>query len=138
MDWISQVFPNEKAKLLWIHGPAGFGKSTLSARIVEKLKEDSPLPIAYCFCSSSNEQREDSIFIVKTWLAQLFGAYEDFVDIVDLEMRGNPCHASNCAVWSLLTALVHKGPQCIFVVDGLDECAPESMDQRVEGYLDRA
>lgn len=58
----------ECSQLLWLHGPPGFGKTILSAWVVQYLKETSSGPTAYFFCVADNERTRDPFAILRSWL----------------------------------------------------------------------
>jgi hypothetical protein len=70
VQWASPEFPCGE-KLLWIHGPAGFGKTILCASIVEHITEILPTPLAHFFFSSDLDSREDTTAALRSWLSQL-------------------------------------------------------------------
>lgn len=58
-NWFTLQKHEAKPKLLWINGPAGFGKTILCAGIVEHLMATAKTPVAYFFFSSDFESRND-------------------------------------------------------------------------------
>ncbi|RDB24713.1 hypothetical protein Hypma_007436 [Hypsizygus marmoreus] len=50
-SWKEQTEGQDIASCLWIHGPAGFGKTFVSGRIIEHLCSTSRFPAAYFFCA---------------------------------------------------------------------------------------
>lgn len=120
-DWNSSNLAPSCAKVLWINGPPGYGKTYLSARIVEFLKAQGQSALAVFF-SSDLEDRSTPFIIARHWVAQLTSqspeafslAYEKF------DLHTTP-FASSGEVMDLLKEVVHTIPQCTLVVDGLDE-----------------
>ncbi|KAM5342882.1 hypothetical protein ACJ41O_013848 [Fusarium nematophilum] len=74
-NWLNQEFP-AGAKLLWINGPAGFGKTILCAHVVEHLSSTLETPVAYFFFSSDLESREDPFVAVRSWVSQVVSQHE--------------------------------------------------------------
>ncbi|KAK7402477.1 hypothetical protein QQX98_011778 [Neonectria punicea] len=78
-NWVNQEF-SAGAKLLWINGPAGFGKTILCAHVVEHLSSALEAPVAHFFFSSDLESREDPFVAVRSWISQVAsqhkGAFE--------------------------------------------------------------
>ncbi|KAH8756773.1 hypothetical protein F5883DRAFT_385939, partial [Diaporthe sp. PMI_573] len=121
-NWLNQEFPTG-AKLLWIHGPAGFGKTILCAHVVEHLSSTLETPVAHLFFSSDLESREDPFVAVRSWISQVVSQHEGAFEHVRQrwEADSDPIATRANAVM-LFTQLLHVVPGCTFVVDGLDEC----------------
>ncbi|KAF5649674.1 ankyrin repeat and SOCS box 7 [Fusarium sp. NRRL 52700] len=127
------------ARLLWMHGPAGFGKTFVSARIIEYLKEQGRYPMAYFFCTAENQLTQDPYAILRSWLTQLLDQDEGIVSVVastrrSLDMGHTLTHGE---MWELFVAIgkVFKG--CTFIVDGFDECADIDMGARYSHHEPR-
>ncbi|MCJ1396183.1 hypothetical protein MMC18_009072 [Xylographa bjoerkii] len=91
------------ARILWIHGPAGFGKTILTARLVHYLHGSQSLPTAFFFCKSENDAGRHPLAIVRSWVAQLINKDPD-------------------ALEALFKTINLRNRNCVFVVDGFDEC----------------
>ncbi|KAL9596193.1 MAG: hypothetical protein Q9179_004702 [Wetmoreana sp. 5 TL-2023] len=119
LDW---AFPAGKAKLFWLHGPAGYGKTVLCAKCVQSMQAKSESPVAYFFCSSNlGAQREPST-LLRSWIAQLVLQNSGALDIVRDRARQNTTHqASENDLWELFQSIMTHLPDCVFVVDGFDE-----------------
>ncbi|KAH6959661.1 hypothetical protein BKA56DRAFT_449510, partial [Ilyonectria sp. MPI-CAGE-AT-0026] len=121
-NWLDQEFP-AGAKLLWINGPAGFGKTILCAHVVEHLSSTLKTPVAHFFFSSDFESREDPFVAVRSWVSQVVsqhgGAFEHVRQ--KWEADSDPVVTRANAVM-LFTQLLRVVPGCTFLVDGLDEC----------------
>jgi Cdc6-like AAA superfamily ATPase len=139
LDWSSPFFPRGTAKVLWINGPAGYGKTILCANIIHRLKTSSehesmspssaltstrPATFAYFFFSSDIESRGDPQIILRSWISQLVTGNEEALNVATSYV---PAHGAGTAttreLWELLAAIAQAIPQCCLIVDGLDECA---------------
>jgi sigma54-dependent transcription regulator len=69
--WISEEPHCNTAKILWIHAPAGHGKSVLCARVVEHLKSERSNFVAYFFASPNAQSGGMPDFVVRSWIAQI-------------------------------------------------------------------
>ncbi|KAL2046479.1 hypothetical protein ABVK25_011834 [Lepraria finkii] len=129
VSWASSDFPFDAAKVLWIHGPAGYGKSVLCARLVQQLQTTHKYPLAYFFCSSD----QDPFSMIRSWVSQLVSSSQDAFEIAQQQMRarGGPS-ASTTDIWDLFNSIVHCGEGFTYVVDGLDECL-RSENNRASG-----
>ncbi|VUC30448.1 unnamed protein product [Clonostachys rosea] len=112
-------------KLLWIHAPAGFGKTVLCARMIDYLSSTTATPVAYFFFSSEIEGSRDPFVAIRSWVSQLIasnsnaGAFEDVLGI--WEGHHDPV-AARSTVLEIFTQLLSMIPGCILIADGLDEC----------------
>ncbi|RYP93534.1 hypothetical protein DL770_000418 [Monosporascus sp. CRB-9-2] len=81
LHWLSPAFPAKTAKLLWISGPAGFGKTILCAPVIEHLQSVLPKPVAHFFFSSDFESRGDPYVAVRSWISQVVSQDADAFDL---------------------------------------------------------
>ncbi|MCJ1462826.1 hypothetical protein MMC07_001429 [Pseudocyphellaria aurata] len=123
LKWASHDFTSDAAKFLWIYGPAGYGKSVLCARCIQSLMASSASTLAYFFCSSDAEAKREPLAILRSWLLQVVTRNKDAYDIAQEQLRQtNSIPASQSDVWKLFRSIVSDVPNCIFIVDGFDEC----------------
>ncbi|KAI0509464.1 prion-inhibition and propagation-domain-containing protein [Xylaria bambusicola] len=136
-DWILnrpeflkwQSFPSENAKLLWVNGPPGYGKTILCARIVQHLLATSNSPLAYFFFSSELESRADPFVVMKSWISQITIQNRDAFDLAREKREATDGRiASQTDIEELFKSIVQNIPRCIFIVDGLDECTVREND----------
>ena len=108
--------------MLWINGPAGYGKTIICARLIQYLSKTAGSPLAYYFFSSESENREDPFVIIRSWLSQVVDYDQNAYQVAceRWQMRGHT--ASRTEIIELFRLVVQSTPNCIFVVDGLDEC----------------
>ena len=109
--------------ILWVHGPPGFGKTVLSARVIEHLSGDLARPVAFFYCVAGNEAKRNPWAILRSWVCQMIEQKEEAVMAVE-EARGDNEHEVTITkLWQLIKALCQKIPRVVFVVDGFDECS---------------
>ncbi|KAL9630089.1 MAG: hypothetical protein Q9204_004903 [Flavoplaca sp. TL-2023a] len=122
INWESDQATDTGAKFLWIHGPAGFGKTVLSAWLNRYIRDTLNLPVACCFSSSHAQRIEDFDGIVRTWVTHLA---QDSIEVLDQCQAARREHsgrrASRAVIWSLLKRILQQLPSCILALDGLDE-----------------
>ncbi|KFY32168.1 hypothetical protein V493_00457 [Pseudogymnoascus sp. VKM F-4281 (FW-2241)] len=118
--------------VLWIHGPAGYGKTILCAKLIERLKSrDSPL--AYYFFSSDSDSRADPFAIVRSWAYQVIAQNQQAFELARGRWEAtNRRPSSQADVKELFEVIVRNIRSCIFVVDGLDECAGIGCDWKAD------
>ena len=122
LEWSSPAFPANTAKLLWINGPAGHGKTITCARVIEYLSKTLELPLVYYFYSSDYDMG-DPFVIVRSWISQMMASNSQVFELASdrWQIRNGPT-ASRKEVTELFGLIVQAIPNCTFVVDGLDEC----------------
>jgi hypothetical protein len=69
-SWLSPE-DTRKPSLLWINGPAGFGKTVLCAHIAQYLSGALHTPVAHFFFTSDHESREDPFSALRSWQCQV-------------------------------------------------------------------
>jgi ankyrin repeat protein/GTPase SAR1 family protein len=115
--------PSSSSKLLWIKGPAGFGKTVLCARIVQELESTAQELVAYFFLSSRYDGRDDPFSAIRAWLAMLMQRSTAARDIVaKARLAQHESLANQATILQLFREVVVGVPGCILVLDGLDEC----------------
>lgn len=136
LAWEKRDEKNEIAKLLWIHGPAGFGKTILSASLIRHIRKILHLPLVYCFSSSHAQAADGLEGVVRTWLTQLVRMDNGALDIAyQLLQERNTRKASKEDLWNLLGKSVKQLQKCVLVLDGLDEF--QSIDDQRRIFLSR-
>lgn len=114
----------ECSQLLWLHGPPGFGKTILSAWVVQYLKKTSSGPAAYFFCVADNERTRDPFAILRSWLLQIIEIEDRAIDAMEAflsSLKGQDI-LTNAELWEALVVLCQACPKCVFLLDGFDEC----------------
>jgi ankyrin repeat protein len=119
--WATADSVSDTRRILWVHGPPGFGKTVLCARVVQHLQNSQSAPVASFFCvSEANRQPLD---IIRSWVAQMVNKNQDALEAASEVYRGKEARAATTSdVWQLLRNISLRIPNCIFVVDGFDEC----------------
>ncbi|KAH6894545.1 ankyrin repeat-containing domain protein [Thelonectria olida] len=111
-DWLSATPAPPSVRLLWINGPAGFGKTVLCARITHYLLATLDRPLAYFFFSSDFESRRDPLGADETAFELTYEAW----------LAQSDQFAKMKVVVTLFEDMLRAVPGCTLVVDGLDEC----------------
>ncbi|PNP56426.1 hypothetical protein FNYG_15355 [Fusarium nygamai] len=135
--WLEAEFP-AGPKLLWVHGPAGFGKTILCAQIIQNLSRTAgtpvveqpwptfDTPVAHFFFTSDLESRKDPYLALRSWISQIVSRHDNAFELVrqrrELNLEPAATRATRTDVITVFTQLLHTIPGCTFVADGLDEC----------------
>ncbi|KAH7062671.1 ankyrin repeat-containing domain protein [Macrophomina phaseolina] len=120
LSWQSTAI--QTGRVLWIHGPPGYGKTVLCARIVDVLKETSLL--AYAFSSAYVQAGSKPDIVLRVWLSQLTRQSTIAHEVVWNHMTAPGAVgavASRKEMQEALKSILHELPGCILTLDGLDE-----------------
>ncbi|KAL9598746.1 MAG: hypothetical protein Q9219_004304 [cf. Caloplaca sp. 3 TL-2023] len=132
--WRFQETADTGAKFLWVNGPPGFGKTVLTAWVIQHMRETLKSPVAYCFSSTHARKTDEYDGIVRTWIAQLAQSDIRVLNLCKIERRRqNARRASLQDIWNLLREVSIEVSPCAFVLDGLDEFS-STEDARI-GFL---
>lgn len=119
-NWVSRD-DSSSPNLLWINGPAGFGKTILCAHIAQHLSKVLTTPVAYFFFTSN---QDTPYLALRSWIHQLADAREDAFECVRQAREVYPTEtASRRNVLDMFSAVVEAVPGCTLIADGLDECS---------------
>jgi hypothetical protein len=129
--WSKRLESSEDSRILWIHGGAGFGKTFISAKIVEHFQTTSSHPLAYFFCVHYHDAKRRPLSILRSFIAQLASQHVEAFREVESLRRGNETRSpSPLELWSLLRAILKKVPFCRLIIDGFDECLTDEVESR--------
>jgi ankyrin repeat protein len=132
-EWESGLSLDENSKFLWIHGPAGHGKSVISAHLIKHLKSMAHYGVGFFFCSSHAASAGSLSYIIRSWIYQIARSHSDALDLVQgftqrSEVRRT---APDTEIWLVFQSLISQPFNLVFFLDGLDEY-PQSNDNRVD------
>lgn len=132
-DWMG-LDQSDAAKILWIHGYPGFGKTVLTARMTEKLGQTRF--VAYFFEFFSDQLKRQPQQILRSWVAQLVAVKNAAFEIAQ-EVYATKKHveATETELWQIFGLVNLKIRNLVFVVDGFDESCTEEQDLRNRAYL---
>lgn len=119
--WATANDPPEP-KLLWIYGGPGFGKTFMSAWIIQHLKKTAPNTTAYYFCVADNQLTRDPYAALRSWLVQLLEKPGEAL-LAAMEgvhgSREKEQTVTQMGLWDLFEAVGKTGHDYTFVIDGL-------------------
>ncbi|GKT46153.1 vegetative incompatibility protein HET-E-1 [Colletotrichum spaethianum] len=122
-NWLSPDGSAAANSVLWINGPAGFGKTILCARLVEVLSSTLQTPVAHFFLSSKFEGRDDPFMALRSWIAEMTFGSQAALDVVcKRRLAHHEQVATRATIVRLFREVLQAVPFCTFVLDGLDEC----------------
>lgn len=144
-DWITQKeeFINwitSDSGLLWISGGPGLGKTMLSIYLTEYLSsyfrslENGKRHFStYFFCDAKDNTRNNSVAIIRGLIFQLLQQKRDLIKHIlpTYAIQSKRLFQQNSfeTIWNIFLEMTHdvKDSRLTCILDGLDECEPESL-----------
>jgi ankyrin repeat protein len=124
-DWVDTESP--APKILWVNGPAGFGKTVLCASVARHLADNRNAPVVKFFFSSDFESRSDSFIAVRHWTYQMAVQSTAAFDIAyEAWLAQENSVAPKETVDRVFVDILTKVSGCTLILDGLDECTSTS------------
>ena len=128
------VGPPLKAQCLWLHGPAGTGKSSVTARLIERLLEDrcvakkEIVAFFYCLKDQLDQSSNQSDIVLRGILRQLAwcpdgGRVQSTIWNAYKRKRMHNSSLKGAECVKLLEEAILPYGKVTIVVDALDECA---------------
>ena len=142
-EYRSWIEPASSSRHLWIHGPAGNGKTFLSIYLADKLREQQKRVLQY-FCDKQDSNRNTAYAILTGFVCKLledinkyphdspkYSQQNDLHEVVHGHLsaiaKGN--EAPHEALWSAFKHIICTIQANVYIVlDGLDECDKKSID----------
>lgn len=131
--------------LLWISGGPGKGKTMLAIYITEVLQpvvDSAQDVLLYYFCSNRDKNRNTAVTIMRGIIHQWLNFHPHLAQHIKNSFEGSETTkytiSSFVSLWRLfLTMLQQRGScQVVCVLDGLDECEKESLEQLLDALGD--
>jgi hypothetical protein len=126
-NWLS----HSNSSILWIHAPAGSGKSTIASEFARRLEQDGSDRLgATFFCRSTDDRTQDPNLVFPTIAFQLANSRQPIMDCIIATLRNEP-HVGQQSIANQFARLIKEPlaqmdrshPQVIVVIlDALDDC----------------
>ncbi|KAM6490075.1 hypothetical protein JOM56_014487 [Amanita muscaria] len=150
-DWIDN--PSSTARIFWLHGPAGAGKSAIAQTIAQSCGRQK-IPATFFFFRSDSGRNDGnmlfttlayqlafSIPAIKDYIVQSLHKRPDlptksveiqFNDLIALPFRSLAEAASQQSSPDCIIAAFNRCQQSapVIIIDGVDECTDEKLQQR--------
>ncbi|KAJ7744858.1 hypothetical protein B0H16DRAFT_984576 [Mycena metata] len=129
-------FCEDQGRFLWLHGPAGSGKSAIAQSFCQKLRAEGLLGGSFFF-KRGNPSRGNGNKLFPTIAYQLATLFPSFNRFISQRMESDPAIVDRSLVTQLQSLIVEPcqnstPPQpVIIVIDGLDECEGHNIQQAI-------
>ncbi|KAF9445138.1 hypothetical protein P691DRAFT_777785 [Macrolepiota fuliginosa MF-IS2] len=135
--WAIGNWQDRQARLLWLYGPAGVGKSALAQTCAEKLEDK----IGASFFFSRLDGKNDPDKFFTTLVCQLVTKNPHYYTLIDNKVRRDPNIVSTSITTQFKELIVlplreleargHNFTDDVIVIDGLDECEGEDAQRSI-------
>ncbi|RXW18145.1 hypothetical protein EST38_g7698, partial [Candolleomyces aberdarensis] len=133
--------------IMWVHAPAGYGKTAIAGTISKMLEEVenldfSPLGATFYFWRTFPERNSPARFII-TIANQLAVSIPELAPHIENAVKGNPMIVRKALEVQLMKLIVEPFkalgelddlPNRLVIVDGLDECINSDQERRLERW----
>ncbi|KAG8712378.1 hypothetical protein FRC08_014672, partial [Ceratobasidium sp. 394] len=129
-------------RLLWVHGQAGLGKSTIATSVCQQLG-DNVLAVSF-FCKRDDQERRDPQRVLTTFIHGLARRHPAYAKALATAIRQDSsiCVSPAETQYNNLIVELFQLPEVstaagtlVLVVDALDECGDPSTRRRLLGQL---
>ncbi|KAJ2916751.1 hypothetical protein MD484_g3639, partial [Candolleomyces efflorescens] len=143
--WYGYLTAPQK-RIMWVHAPAGYGKTAVAGTISKILEEQGgldfcPLGATFFFWRTSAERNSPACFVV-TIAYQLAMSIPELKPHIENAVKQNPMILRKALETQLVKLIVEpfkalgqhleEMPNRLIIVDGLDECINSNQESRVE------
>ncbi|KIL57942.1 hypothetical protein M378DRAFT_15902 [Amanita muscaria Koide BX008] len=145
-DWFDN--PNPTDSIIWLHGPAGAGKSAIAQTIAHEYKERGLAATFFFYRSDPSRNNGNRLFLTIAWqLAFSIPSTKDFI----VQALNKTPHLPTQAIEPQFEQLVAhpfqptnniafqmSQPAPVVIIDGVDECSDEKLQQRFLAVIGNA
>ncbi|KAJ7918002.1 hypothetical protein B0H13DRAFT_308426, partial [Mycena leptocephala] len=149
-NWTCGIEPPEgsssdhnSSSILWLHGPAGAGKSAIAQTLCQKLEEEGRLGASFFF-KRGHPSRRHAKRLFTTIAYQLALVLPDFNRHISQSVENNSSLVDKSLLTQLRKLIVEPCRQStsthtlVVVIDGLDECEDQKVQQEILCSIGRA
>jgi NACHT domain len=129
IDWACK--PASLQRTLWLHGPAGSGKSTISTTLVERFRQLKQLG-AFLFLSRDNTEGSNPALVTRNLAHQISLSYPEIGVFIVSAVKNNT-HTLTSQISSQFQELiinplssVSTNSQIVLLLDAMDECGTKT------------
>ncbi|KAJ6551271.1 hypothetical protein B0H19DRAFT_1263941 [Mycena capillaripes] len=137
-EYIRSSPENTSSPILWLHGPAGAGKSAVAQSLCQKLEQEGRLGASFFF-KRGHPSRGHAKRLFATIAYQLSLLCSDLNHYISQTMENNPSLVDKSISIQLQKLILGPFQQntststlpLVVVIDGLDECEDQSCQQEI-------
>ncbi|KAJ6630406.1 hypothetical protein B0H10DRAFT_2349811, partial [Mycena sp. CBHHK59/15] len=133
-DWSSQM--DASSRVLWLHGPAGAGKSAIVQTLSQQLADKCL--VASFFFKRGDSSRGNAWGLFPTISYQLATVLPEFQSAVLQQVEKDPSVVNKSLAIQLYDLVIkpfktinYRGSPFILIIDGLDECNGQEIQQEI-------
>ncbi|KAJ7918038.1 hypothetical protein B0H13DRAFT_2269318 [Mycena leptocephala] len=140
---VSSSSNGKSTPILWLHGPAGAGKSAIAQTLCQKLEEEGRLGASFFF-KRGHPSRGHAKRLFTTIAYQLALVLPDLNHHISQSVESNPSLVDKSLSTQLRKLIVEPCRQntstymLVVVIDGLDECEDQKVQQEILSLIGRA
>ena len=137
--WTARRNQSQKHRLLWMHGPAGVGKSAIAKSCAEKTAAQRRLGASFFF--SRTQHVDDPLWFFTTIAHQLTMEINEYKKALDLKIQHNPTLPSKGLDVQFRELIIEPFLELkeqnvdmedkMVIIDGLDECNGDSEQSKI-------
>jgi hypothetical protein len=133
-QWVDDTAPERK--ILWLHGPAGAGKSSIAQTVAERCAERGQLAASFFF-SRTDPRRNSRKYLFSTLAMQIAMTGQDKRGKLERRLTEEPSIVHRLGGFVELISIMYEHPDPptpspqIVLVDGLDECTGDEAQQLI-------
>ncbi|KAM6489893.1 hypothetical protein JOM56_014705 [Amanita muscaria] len=145
-DWFDN--PNATDRIVWLHGPAGAGKSAIAQIIADEYKERGVDATFFFYRSDASRNNGNRLFPTIAWqLAFSIPPTKNFIVRALDETPHLPTQAVETQFEQLVAhpfqptnniATQMSQPAPVVIIDGVDECSDEKLQRRILAVIGNA
>ncbi|KAJ7437405.1 hypothetical protein FB451DRAFT_1305732 [Mycena latifolia] len=135
-NWSSQDDPS--SRVIWLHGPAGAGKSAIAQSFCQKLEAEGRLGGSFFFKRGhSSRGNANRLFPTIAYQLALLDNLPKLKDTISQKVEDNPSILDRSFVLQLQKLIIEPSQQSIrdnpmvVIIDGLDECEGHNIQQEI-------
>ncbi|KAJ7797434.1 hypothetical protein B0H13DRAFT_718487 [Mycena leptocephala] len=142
-DEVSSSSDDKYSPILWLHGPAGAGKSAIAQTLCQKLEEEGRLGASFFF-KRGHPSRGHAKRLFATIAYQLALVVPNLNRHISQSVEANPSLVDKSIPTQLQKLIVEPCRQntsthmLVVVIDGLDECEDQKVQQEILCLIGRA
>ena len=139
LSWVED--DNSETQVLWLHGPAGAGKTAIGHTVVEKSQEKQHFAAGFFF-SRTEAGRNDDKRLIATISYQLLDSIPEARSFIEAAVTKDPLIFMRSLKYQIEHLIVDPLKQMragtqnlslprLILIDGLDECLPKSSQRNI-------